>query len=99
MMLTPQDIAHIAVLARLSLKEEELAVYAEQLSAVFGYIEALQELDTDAVPETSHVTGLHSVVREDVVRDAPSEVRAGIIHQFPHRMGDLLKVKAVFDAE
>lgn len=96
MKLESQDIDHIAKLARLHLSEEEKTMYADQLSAVFGYVAMLQEVDTDGVPETSQVTGLEDVVREDVVKECDEETRRKIIEQFPSKMGNLLKVKAVF---
>lgn len=96
MTLSIQDVEHIAGLARLSLTEEEKAYYAENLSAIFGYMELLNEVDTNGVPETCQVTGLEDVVREDEVQECDEETRKKLIESFPNRLGALLKVKAVF---
>lgn len=96
MKLDISDIEHIADLARLHLSEEEKARYAEQLSAVLGYVEMLNEVDTTGVEETCQVTGLEDVFREDVVHSASDDVRKEIIAQFPAKTGDLLRVRAVF---
>jgi aspartyl-tRNA(Asn)/glutamyl-tRNA(Gln) amidotransferase subunit C len=96
MKLDISDIEHIADLARLHLSEEEKARYAEQLSAVLGYVEMLNEVDTTGVEETCQVTGLEDVFREDVAHSASDDVRKEIIAQFPTKTGDLLRVKAVF---
>ncbi len=96
MKLDISDIEHIADLARLHLSEEEKARYAEQLSAVLGYVEMLNEVDTTGVEETCQVTGLEDVFREDVAHSASDDVRKEIIAQFPAKTGDLLRVKAVF---
>lgn len=99
MKLDISDIEHIADLARLHLSEEEKARYAEQLSAVLGYVEMLNEVDTTGVEETCQVTGLEDVFREDVVHSASDDVRKEIIAQFPAKTGDLLRVRAVFATE
>jgi aspartyl-tRNA(Asn)/glutamyl-tRNA(Gln) amidotransferase subunit C len=91
-----KDIEDLAVLARLDLTEEEKIRYAEQLSAVFGYISMLREVDTENVPETCQVTGLLNVVREDIAVSTDEEKRKKLIAAFPEKIGNLLKVKAVF---
>ena len=97
MKLDISDIEHIADLARLHLTDEEKERYADQLSAVFDYISMLNEVDTTGVAETCQVTELEDVVREDVVAESDEETRKKIIAQFPDKVGNLLKVKAVFD--
>ena len=67
MPLTIEEVTHIADLARLSLTNEELALYREQLSAILDYASRLQQVDTHDVPATSSVLPLQSVLREDVV--------------------------------
>lgn len=97
MKLTPTQVAGIASLARLTLSEEEKLQYAEQLSAIFGFIEMLNEVDTSGVEETCQVTGLMDVTREDVAIKIDEETRKKLVACFPEKSGDLLKVKAVFE--
>lgn len=99
MKLTSQEIEQIAALARLKLTEKEKKIYAEQLSVVLDYINMLNEVNTDNVPETSQVTGLEDVVREDKPINASEEIKQKLINTFPEKMGKLLKVKAVFGSE
>ena len=68
MKLTKEQVQHIARLARLKLTPEEEERYAEQLTEILNYVEVLKELDTKGVPETSQVTGLSNVTREDEAR-------------------------------
>lgn len=96
MKLTPEQIEAIAQLARLDLTDREKKMYAEQLSVVLDYIEMLDEVDTAGVEETCQVTGLEDIVREDVALECDEETRQKLINQFPDKMGNLLKVKAVF---
>jgi aspartyl-tRNA(Asn)/glutamyl-tRNA(Gln) amidotransferase subunit C len=99
MQLTPLEVKKIATLARLSLSEEETQSYAEQLTAIFGYVEMLNEVDTEGVEETCQVTGLEDVVREDVVVDCDSETKKQLVEAFSDKKGQLLQVKGVFTAE
>lgn len=96
MKLERKDIEDLAKLARLDLTEEEKNRYAEQLSVIFEYIETLNEVPTDDVPETCQVTGLLDVTREDVAKDSDEETREKLLSCFPERQARLLKVKAVF---
>lgn len=95
--LSPHQIEQIAALARLSLTPTEKERYAGQLSAVLDYMEMLNTVDTAEVEETCQVTGLEDVMREDVSRACDKETRAKLLAQFPDKVGDRLKVKAVFD--
>ncbi|MBU0661402.1 Asp-tRNA(Asn)/Glu-tRNA(Gln) amidotransferase subunit GatC [Patescibacteria group bacterium] len=97
MSLTIADIEHVAMLARISLSQEEKEYYMQELTAVFGYIEQLKEVDTDDVDETVQVTGLEDVVRDDEVAPYNEDMVADIQSQFPDKMGHLLKVSAVFN--
>ncbi len=65
-MITPEQVLHIAKLARLGLKDEDVAKFSTQLSSIMEYIEKLDEVDVKDVQPTSQVTGLENVMREDV---------------------------------
>ena len=84
--LTKSDILHIAKLANLTLSEKEVEKYLGQLSDILSYFEKLNEVDTAKIPETSQVTGLINVAREDV-----------IMNDQTIKKGDFYTVKAVFD--
>ena len=66
-MITPKDVEHVALLARLELTEEEKELYAEQLAKILEYAAILNELDTSEVPPLAHVLPLKNVFREDRV--------------------------------
>ena len=53
MALDKAAVAHIAALARIRLKEEELEPLAAELSRILGWVEQLAEVDTnDVAPMT-----------------------------------------------
>jgi len=66
---TPETVAHIAMLARLSLTDEERRLYARQLADVLEYAESLAALDAPAAAEDA--TTVVTAFRED-------EPRAGV---------------------
>ncbi|MCS6872142.1 MAG: Asp-tRNA(Asn)/Glu-tRNA(Gln) amidotransferase subunit GatC [Anaerolineae bacterium] len=68
MRLSREEVLQIAELAKLSLTENELTAYAEQLSAVLEYASRLEQLDTADIPPTATVLPLQNVMRDDVVR-------------------------------
>lgn len=68
MSLTRADVEHVASLARLGLSDDELSMFQDQLSSILGHIEALGELDTDAIAPTAQVVPLQNVVRPDEAR-------------------------------
>lgn len=65
--LSTQDIKHVAKLANLLLSDEELTIFIVQLSAILDFVSKLQKIDTKGVQETSQVTGLENVFREDEI--------------------------------
>ena len=65
MKITRKEVEHVASLARLALKEEEMEQFTEQLSEILTYVEKLNELDTKNVEPTSHVLPVSNVMRND----------------------------------
>lgn len=90
MRLTIADVEHVAALARLGLTEEEKERMRDQLSSILGHIEALDELDTAAIPPTAQVLALSNVMREDVVR--PSLPREALLANAPRQSEGFFEV-------
>jgi aspartyl-tRNA(Asn)/glutamyl-tRNA(Gln) amidotransferase subunit C len=72
MALTRDDVLHVAELARLSLRPEEIALLTRQLNDILAYVEQLQQLDTQGVSPLAHVVSIANAFREDEVRDGLS---------------------------
>jgi aspartyl-tRNA(Asn)/glutamyl-tRNA(Gln) amidotransferase subunit C len=90
MRLTIADVEHVAALARLGLTEEEKERMRDQLSSILEHIEALEELDTAAIPPTAQVLALSNVMREDVVR--PSLPREALLANAPRQSEGFFEV-------
>lgn len=68
MSLQHADVVKIAQLARLSLTDDEILHYGEQMSAVLEYAARLDELDLAGIePSAQAITG--QLVRQNVMRD------------------------------
>ena len=63
--ITPEDVAHVAKLARLDLTEEEMARLVVDLGAVLDHAADVAALDTSGVPPTAHPLPLQNVLRPD----------------------------------
>jgi aspartyl-tRNA(Asn)/glutamyl-tRNA(Gln) amidotransferase subunit C len=95
MKLTGEQVQRVAGLARVEITETEKEKFADEISAVLGYIGQLQEADTKNIPATNQVTGVINVTREDIVEGCDEETRKKILAGAPMREGDYIKVKAV----
>jgi aspartyl-tRNA(Asn)/glutamyl-tRNA(Gln) amidotransferase subunit C len=74
-MLDRAQVLHVARLARLQLREEEVERMAAELSKVLDHIEKIGELDLEGVPPTSHVVDVVNALRPDEPRPSlPVEV-------------------------
>ena len=67
MKINAEQIEHVAKLARLSLTDEEVAEFSQQLSSIIDYVEKIKELDTDSAPPAEYIAEIKNVSREDFV--------------------------------
>ena len=95
-MMTQEEVRHIALLARIGLSDEEVSKYGKDLSTVLAWFEQLKGVDTDQVSAIGHITGRSDVARTDGVVQGASEVREGIVANFPEQKNGYLKVRSVF---
>lgn len=63
--ITEQKVLEIASLAKLALSEAEVKRLTADLADIVAYVEKLNELDLEGVPETAHVLDLSNVFRDD----------------------------------
>jgi aspartyl-tRNA(Asn)/glutamyl-tRNA(Gln) amidotransferase subunit C len=96
MALTIEEVRKIAELARIKLTAEEEVRHAETISAVLEYMTILNEVNTDGVVETSQVTDLEDVFREDVI--VTNELRKKLLAQMPQVESEELVVPEVFES-
>jgi aspartyl-tRNA(Asn)/glutamyl-tRNA(Gln) amidotransferase subunit C len=92
-----EEVERVVSLARLSLSEEELVRIEEELTAILGYVETLERVDTRDVPPTAHVIPLATPLREDVAEPAIDPELA--LLNAPERSGSAFVVPKVIEGE
>ncbi|MFC1837689.1 Asp-tRNA(Asn)/Glu-tRNA(Gln) amidotransferase subunit GatC [Thermodesulfobacteriota bacterium] len=93
MKITPEEISHVANLARLHLSQEEVEAMAKQLDEILTYVAKLNELDTDGVPPTTHAISIVNAFRKDEVK--PSLDREKVLANGPQQNGESFVVPRV----
>jgi aspartyl-tRNA(Asn)/glutamyl-tRNA(Gln) amidotransferase subunit C len=95
-MLSVDEVKHIALLARVGIKEEEIEKYQKDLSLVLDFFCELQTVPTDTVLPIGHITGTKNRARSDRTEDHGSEEKRSIIENVPEIKDGFVKVKSVF---
>ncbi len=92
--ITRDDVLRLAKLSSLQLTESEIENLATDISNILGYVEQLDELDTENVEPTYQVTDLSNIWREDAVADN-SVSRGDLLSLAPSVTKDQIKVPKV----
>ncbi|SMO83116.1 Asp-tRNA(Asn)/Glu-tRNA(Gln) amidotransferase subunit GatC [Gracilimonas mengyeensis] len=69
MSVTEKDVRYMAGLARLQLSEEEVKTFKEDMNDILGYMDLLEEVDTENVEPLEHVIELESRLRKDEAKE------------------------------
>jgi aspartyl-tRNA(Asn)/glutamyl-tRNA(Gln) amidotransferase subunit C len=93
MPLSPDEVAHVALLARLGLDDEEERRIGAELDRILEHISALQRADISDIPETAQVGTLVNVWREDVPAESLSQEQA--LANAPDTDGEYFRVGAI----
>ena len=95
MALTSDEVRHVALLARLAMKPEDLELHRSQLDDILRYFQMLENIQTDGVDPTNQPVTNHTVMREDKVE--PGLDKEDVLANAPRREGDYFRVKAVLE--
>ena len=95
MSLTKQQIQHIATLARIDLKDDEIEEYGSKISAIIDYIGQLQEVDVTNIEPTAQVTGLENIMREDLIEDCDNGIQNAALKQAADTEDKQIKVQRI----
>jgi len=95
MSVTRKDVEHIAQLARLKFDESEVENFTDQLNSILGYVEKLNELDTEKVEPLSHPVEGCNVFRNDV--ETASIKTEDALKNAPHASEEYFKVPKVIN--
>ncbi len=95
MSLSIDDVAKVALLARLRVSPDELLMFTGQLNSIMDYVAQLQELDTSDVEPLAHGVEVRNVFRDDVRGDALP--REAALSNAPKRNQESFLVPAVLE--
>jgi aspartyl-tRNA(Asn)/glutamyl-tRNA(Gln) amidotransferase subunit C len=91
--ISPDEVRHVARLARLALDDDEVGRMALQLSAILEHVDAVRRLDTADVPPTAHPFPVENVLRSDT--ETPSLDRETVLSQAPLAENDRFRVPRI----
>ncbi|MCH7828401.1 Asp-tRNA(Asn)/Glu-tRNA(Gln) amidotransferase subunit GatC [Patescibacteria group bacterium] len=94
-MIDKEQVKHIAKLARLQLKEEEVAAYQQDLSQILDYFDILKEVNTENVEPMTHSIHHENIIREDVPQREDPDVILRMMQLVPAMKDGFLKVKEI----
>ncbi|HLQ41124.1 MAG TPA: Asp-tRNA(Asn)/Glu-tRNA(Gln) amidotransferase subunit GatC [Tetragenococcus sp.] len=95
MAISEEQVKHVANLAKLSFKDDELHQFTEQLGEIIDMFESLSEVDTEGVALTSNVVNEINVVRED--KAVKTVGREALLKNVPEAEKGFIKVPAIID--
>ena len=95
--LNRDDVAKVALLARLKLSPAELDRFTPQLARVLEYVDVLSEVDTQNVEPMAHAVELANVFREDA--EQPCLSREDALANAPKTDGRFFLVPPILDAQ
>jgi aspartyl-tRNA(Asn)/glutamyl-tRNA(Gln) amidotransferase subunit C len=85
-----EQLLHVARLARLELREDEVERLGSQLNDILAAVSKVSELDLDDVPPTAHPLDIANVWQDDSPRPCLTVEEA--LENAPEREGNFFKV-------
>ena len=90
------DVEHVARLARLALRDDEIDALAVELGVILEHAAEVSALDTRDVPPTAHPVALVNVLRADIPR--PGLDRDEVLAMAPDAEDSRFRVPRILDA-
>ena len=89
------EVEHVAKLAKLAFSKDELQKFTGQLDKIIEMVQQLSDVDTIAVPVTTHISDSQGVMREDKAVAGTS--RELLMKNVPQHQDGYIKVPAIID--
>ena len=96
-MATADEVKKLAALARIEVKEAELAAFTKEFDAMLAYVGQLEKLELPKDLKT--MPALRNVFRDDVNPTPAGTWTKKLVEAFPEREGDYLVVKQIISHE
>lgn len=95
MSVSNDEVRHIARLARISMSDEEVERLAPELNNILGWVEQLDEVDTDGIEPLTAVIDQKLRLRDDVVTEG--NIRDEILENAPDAQHGFFAVPKVIE--
>lgn len=93
MQVEKEDVLHIAKLACLKLKEEEIEEYRKNLQDILNFANIVNGVNTENISETIGSTSNANVFREDEVKTFEDE--AALLQNAPEKQNNMFSIPKV----
>ncbi len=92
--ISKEDVFYVSGLSRLKIDVSKIDQFQSQLSDILGYIDQLNELDTENISPTSHViTSIKNVFRDDEPEESITPEQA--LQNAPDKENNFFKVTRI----
>lgn len=92
--ITISDVLKLARLSKISLSEDELKEFTDEINEIINYIDQLASVDVKGLTPTDQVTGLTNVTRNDEIIDYGISTDQ-LLKNVPQKEANQIKVKRV----
>ena len=93
MVVSREEILHIAKLADLNIKDEEIDEYAKNLQDILNFVDILNSVDTENVEESIGIANNTNVFRKDEIK--VFEDRDSLLQNAPEKEDRMFKIPKV----
>ena len=93
MVVSKEEILHIAKLADLNIKDDEIDEYAKNLSEILNFVEVLNGVNTDNVEESIGTVNNSNVFRKDEIKEFGD--RDALLQNAPEKEDYMFKIPKV----
>lgn len=95
MEISKEEILHIAKLASLKIKDEEIEEYRKNLQDILNFAKTIDSVDTNNLEETNGATTNINFLREDVVEEF--EDKEKLMQNAPDQENNMFKIPKVLN--
>lgn len=95
MIISEQEVRHIAGLAKLKLSDEEVEKFSIELGQIAEFVDELKKVDVSQVDPTAYIVDKKNVLREDILTDSMD--RALILKNAPSKEAGCISVPKVVE--
>ncbi len=88
-----EEILHIAKLASLKIKDEEIEEYRKNLQDILNFANTINSVDTENIEETNGTSNNVNIFREDEVKEF--EDKALLMQNAPEQTNNMFKIPKV----